>query len=95
MGFKPLRFTRQISRGGYAAAAILSWVGMASPAMALDDAEMRGKQIYFEGTSPRGTEITAVVGDEAALLPGSAMPCSSCHGGDGLGRPEGGLIPLD
>ena len=32
---------------------------MASPAMALDDAEMRGKQIYFEGTSPRGTEITA------------------------------------
>jgi ABC-type branched-subunit amino acid transport system substrate-binding protein len=68
---------------------------MASPAMALDDAEIRGKQIYFEGTSPRGTEITAVVGDEAALLPGSAMPCSSCHGGDGLGRPEGGLIPLD
>ena len=43
---------------------------MASPAMALDDAEMRGKQIYFEGTSPRGTESTAVVGDEAALLPG-------------------------
>jgi ABC-type branched-subunit amino acid transport system substrate-binding protein len=62
---------------------------------ALDDSEVRGKQIYFEGTSTGGTEITAVVGDEAAVLPASAMPCSSCHGSDGLGRPEGGVIPLD
>jgi hypothetical protein len=23
------------------------------------------------------------------------MPCSSCHGSDGLGRPEGGVTPLD
>jgi ABC-type branched-subunit amino acid transport system substrate-binding protein len=61
----------------------------------LSEAQQRGKQIYFEGTSPRGTEITAVVGDEAAMLPGSTMPCSSCHGSDGLGRPEGGVIPLD
>jgi ABC-type branched-subunit amino acid transport system substrate-binding protein len=61
----------------------------------LNEAQQRGKQIYFEGVSPRGTEITTVVGDEAALLPGSAMPCSSCHGSDGLGRPEGGVIPLD
>jgi hypothetical protein len=37
----------------------------------------------------------AVVGDEAAVLPASAMPCSSCHGSDGLGRPEGGVKPLD
>ncbi len=29
------------------------------------------------------------------MLPGSTMPCSSCHGSDGLGRPEGGVIPLD
>ena len=61
----------------------------------LSEAQQRGKQIYFDGTSLRGTEITAVVGDEAALLPGSTMPCSSCHGSDGLGRPEGGVIPLD
>jgi ABC-type branched-subunit amino acid transport system substrate-binding protein len=68
---------------------------MAPAAHALSDAEQRGKQIYFDGTSPRGSDINAVVGDEAALLPGSAMPCSSCHGSDGLGRPEGGVIPLD
>jgi ABC-type branched-subunit amino acid transport system substrate-binding protein len=61
----------------------------------LSEAEVRGKQIYFEGTSPGGGEINAIVGDEAALLPASAMPCSSCHGSDGLGRPEGGVIPLD
>jgi ABC-type branched-subunit amino acid transport system substrate-binding protein len=71
--------------------------GLASygTALALDEAERRGKQIFFEGTSPRGTDITAVVGDEAALLPGSAMPCSSCHGSDGRGRPEGGVLPVD
>jgi ABC-type branched-subunit amino acid transport system substrate-binding protein len=61
----------------------------------LSEAQQRGKQIYFEGTSPRSTDITAVVGDEAALLPGMTMPCSSCHGSDGLGRPEGGVTPLD
>jgi ABC-type branched-subunit amino acid transport system substrate-binding protein len=70
-------------------------IGPVSLATELSEAQQRGKQIYFEGTSPRGAEITAVVGDEAALLPGSTMPCSSCHGSDGLGRPEGGVIPLD
>ena len=69
--------------------------GDAAFATELTEAQQRGKHIYFEGSSPRGTEITAVVGDEAALLPGGTMPCSSCHGSDGLGRPEGGVIPLD
>ena len=95
MHIKPLRSTRLLSRPALTAAAVLAWAGLASSAFALDDAEVRGKKIYFEGTSPRGTEIMAVVGDEGATLPGRAMPCSSCHGGDGLGRPEGGLIPLD
>jgi ABC-type branched-subunit amino acid transport system substrate-binding protein len=77
--------------------AALSLAGISPTILAteLSETQQRGKQIYFEGTSPRGTEITAVVGDEAALLPGSTMPCSSCHGSDGLGRPEGGVIPLD
>lgn len=79
----------------FLATALLAGLGHASSALALDEAEVRGKLIYFEGISARGTEITAVVGDEAAMLPGSAMPCASCHGSDGLGRPEGGLLPLD
>jgi ABC-type branched-subunit amino acid transport system substrate-binding protein len=80
-----------------AAAAVFTFAAtsLAASAEELSEAQQRGKQIYFEGASPRGTEITAVVGDEAALLPGGAMPCSSCHGSDGLGRPEGGVIPLD
>ena len=84
-------------RGVVTLAAGLWLAGFALQASAteLSEAQQRGKQIYFEGVSPRGTEITAVVGDEAAMLPGSAMPCSGCHGSDGLGRPEGGIIPLD
>jgi hypothetical protein len=74
---------------------VLTGPGEVAFATELTEAQQRGKHIYFEGTSPRGTDITAVVGDEATLLPGSTMPCSSCHGSDGLGRPEGGVIPLD
>jgi ABC-type branched-subunit amino acid transport system substrate-binding protein len=82
---------------------ITAWAGviavaccaLSATATELNETQQRGKQIYFEGASPRGSEITAVVGDEAAMLPGSAMPCSSCHGSDGLGRPEGGVTPLD
>jgi ABC-type branched-subunit amino acid transport system substrate-binding protein len=81
--------------GGPLAVAAVALLASSLAAAELSDAERRGKQIYFEGTSPGGGEITAIVGDEAALLPGSAMPCSSCHGSDGLGRPEGGVIPLD
>ena len=58
-------------------------------------AQSWGKQIYFEGTSPTGGEITAIVGSEGVSLPASAVPCASCHGSDGLGRREGGVIPPD
>ena len=61
----------------------------------LTAAQNRGKQIYFDGTSPSGAEITAVVGTEGVTLPASAVPCASCHGSDGLGRREGGVIPPD
>lgn len=62
---------------------------------ALSAAESRGKQIYFEGTSPSGDELTAIVGAEGVVLPANAVPCASCHGPDGLGRPEGGVLPPD
>jgi len=54
-----------------------------------------GKQIYLQGTSPTDGEITAIVGTEGVSLPASAVPCASCHGPDGLGRPEGGVQPPD
>ena len=64
-------------------------------AAALSAGQSRGKQIYLHGTSPSGGEVTAHVGREAVALPASAAPCASCHGPDGRGRPEGGVIPTD
>ena len=62
---------------------------------AMSAAQLRGKQIYLEGISPGGSEITAIVGTEGVALPASAVPCASCHGPDGVGRPEGGVLPPD
>ena len=42
--------------------------------------------------SPSGGEILAVMGG-GTELPASALPCSSCHGEDGRGNPEGGVSP--
>lgn len=61
----------------------------------LNPEELRGKQIYLEGTSPGGGKITAYIGVDRIQLPGSAATCGSCHGPDGRGRPEAGVIPSD
>lgn len=75
---------------------LLALAFVAQPAGAEMTAEQSwGRQIYFEGTSPTGGEITAIVGAEGVSLPASAVPCASCHGTDGLGRPEGGVLPPD
>jgi ABC-type branched-subunit amino acid transport system substrate-binding protein len=57
--------------------------------------EQRGRQIFLEGTSPSGGEVVAVMGEEAIEVPASSVPCASCHGRDGKGRPEGGVAPSD
>lgn len=61
----------------------------------LDPQKKWGRQIFFEGTSPTGGTIKAYIGHSRVELPGSAATCSSCHGPDGLGRPESGVIPSD
>src|SRR4051794_35716552 len=55
----------------------------------------RGRRIYQEGTSPSGGEIVAVMSDAGVEGPASAGPCAGCHGRDGKGKPEGGVIPSD
>jgi hypothetical protein len=74
----------------------LSWLFL-RPFLApsLNAQELRGKQIYFEGTGPAGGKIVAYVGADKVKLPGSAATCASCHGPDGRGRPEAGVIPSD
>ena len=59
----------------------------------LTPGESRGKQIYVQGTSPSGKEILAYVGESSLEVPGSAMACANCHGLDGQGKPEGGVVP--
>lgn len=58
-----------------------------------DDAALRGRQIYEQGTSPGGGEILALIGSARIPVAGSAMRCARCHGEDGTGRAEGGISP--
>jgi ABC-type branched-subunit amino acid transport system substrate-binding protein len=62
-------------------------------ASALSIAEERGREIYLLGRSPSGADITALVGQGQVAAPATALPCAGCHGPDGLGRPEGGVVP--
>ena len=66
-----------------------------SHAAELSEVELRGKQIYLTGNTPSGAAISAILGVDQIELPASAAPCGSCHGIDGRGRPEGGVIPSD
>lgn len=54
-----------------------------------------GKKIYTEGVSPSNAVIEAILGDGSTRVPARLMPCASCHGPDGKGRPEGGVVPSD
>src|SRR5205823_2375748 len=54
----------------------------------------RGRAIYHHGTG--SSLITATLGaDGAARIDAAAVPCASCHGADGRGKPEGGVRPSD
>src|SRR5258708_4072408 len=71
-----------------------SWMAvLAGAVVSSSQSERRGRQIYLRGTSPSGREITASLGDPAAGLPGSSLACGGCHGLDGRGKPEGGIVP--
>ncbi len=59
----------------------------------LDAAAQRGRQIYLQGTSARGTDIVAAMGPGGVEVPAATLPCVNCHGHDGRGRPEGGVTP--
>ncbi len=54
----------------------------------------RGGMIYLRGESPSGRPITARIGDGPPLS-AATLACVQCHGGDGRGRPEGGVTPSD
>jgi ABC-type branched-subunit amino acid transport system substrate-binding protein len=55
--------------------------------------ELRGKQIYLQGTSASGKDILAYIGDASLEVPGNVMACANCHGISGQGKVEGGINP--
>ncbi|SDN16424.1 cytochrome c/ABC transporter substrate-binding protein [Pseudomonas jinjuensis] len=75
-----------------------AWLAVSGPLAALEltPEEAAGKRVFQQGISASGDEISARVGlGSGMLLPASAVPCASCHGNDGRGRPEGGIRPPD
>jgi len=75
---------------GLLAAALAS--GLAAPAAPPAGDARRGRQIYLRGAGSSG-DVLASLGDGATEVPASVLPCASCHGHDGEGRPEGGVAP--
>ncbi|MFY9608550.1 MAG: ABC transporter substrate-binding protein [Blastocatellia bacterium] len=57
--------------------------------------EHRGKEIYFGVPPSSGPPIKAVIGDPPTETSGALMACANCHGEDGKGKPEGGVVPSD
>ena len=75
----------------------LSMAGPMVPAWAgdLTPQDQRGRQLYREGVAADGTRVTAVLGHGSLKLAGTRVACASCHGPDGLGRPDAGVVPSD
>ena len=74
-------------------AAGLALAGIGAGAAELDARELAGRQIFLKGTSPSGARITALLGTSGLELSGEAIACGNCHGEDGRGRAEGGVVP--
>jgi ABC-type branched-subunit amino acid transport system substrate-binding protein len=74
-------------------AALALLAASAAGAIELTPQELAGKRLYREGVGASGASVAARVGIDASPIPGSAVPCANCHGADGLGRPEGAVVP--
>src|SRR5262245_5784247 len=72
---------------------VLVLAGMTTLALAADltPSEQRGRALYREGVA--ADAVSALAG--SLSVPGTRVPCASCHGRDGLGRPDAGVVPSD
>ena len=67
-----------------------------APAAPTEDANVSlGRRIFLEGRNDRGEPVRALVGPQGVALSGAPVACGNCHGADGRGRPEGGVVPPD
>lgn len=60
---------------------------------AWSDDQAAGRRLYLEGVTPSGAPLRALVGFGQTPLSGQAVACGNCHGADGKGRAEGGVLP--
>jgi len=76
---------------------VISAIALAAAAVAAGDElsarERLGLQIYTQGKGD--APIEALLGSGRNGIAASVVPCASCHGSDGQGRPEGGVVPAD
>lgn len=84
-------------RTGQALLAVALATAAATPLVVqADDARIDlGRRIFLEGVNERGEPIRALLGVQGTALAGAAVACGNCHGADGRGRPEGGVLPPD
>lgn len=79
--------------GRIGSALVAAGMALAAGAAELTAHEQDGRQIYLRGVSPSGARITARIGMGGLDLNGEAIACGNCHGEDGRGRAEGGIVP--
>jgi ABC-type branched-subunit amino acid transport system substrate-binding protein len=70
-------------------------VAGAALAAELSADEQAGRTIFLHGTSPSGAQISARIGIGGLELSGASIACGNCHGEDGRGRAEAGIVPPD
>jgi ABC-type branched-subunit amino acid transport system substrate-binding protein len=65
----------------------VAWAGNLTPQ------EQRGRQLYRDGVAADGPSVVATLGPGSLTLPATRVPCASCHGPDGVGQPDAGVVP--
>ena len=75
---------------------LLACLLIAIPASAetLDPDAAAGRALFRHGIGAAGA-VAATLGAGQVPVQATAMPCASCHGRDGRGRPEGAVVPPD
>lgn len=74
---------------------VLGACAAAAAAADLGPDELAGRRIYLHGQSPSGASLSARIGMGGLELSGASIACGNCHGDDGRGRAEGGVVPSD
>lgn len=70
-------------------------VGHVAVGAELTELEQAGKRLFLSGESPSGARLDARIGMAGLTLAGAAVACGNCHGEDGRGRAESGVVPPD